>query len=566
MNIRNLLFRVLPIAAFGAFCPNIALALKPDEIALVVNSNVPDGIALAQFYAQQRHIPDNRILVLDLPKEDQMTCRMYEDEVVPQVRDFIHTAHLDGKLKCLVTFYGVPLRIDARVNTAEEDFELAAIKQRLIALPDQMRPSIERIEAFARTLNPDFAPDRLADLDHLLARQRTAFKEVETQLRTIPDQNRQVELAGQFFDLAQPLAGDKVQIDKLALQIQANPAASTPEQRKALDQIRQKYNDQVKEAAALEDAPDDAQARTNLRRLATSTFGSLQFLHLLSDQADYLDTTSGGQFSTAAAFDSELAMVLWNAYPRKSFTVNPLHYNSAVHSQSQTLMVTRLDAPQPDTVKSMITTSIKVEQEGLKGQLVVDSQGLKPGHDSKEHPGFLEYDTYLQNLGHLAQQHTSLQVLLDEKTEVLPPGSADNVAMYCGWYSVHNYIPSCKFSPGAVGFHIASYELLSLRQPGESGWVHGLLNDGAVASLGPVAEPFLGTFPRPDDFFPLLMTGKLTLAEVYWKSEPAVSWMMDCVGDPLYTPYKTNPPLAVADLPERLRGVFAPEKPSVTHP
>jgi len=49
------------------------------------------------------------------------------------------------------------------------------------------------------------------------------------------------------------------------------------------------------------------------------------------------------------------------------------------------------------------------------------------------------------------------------------------------------------------------------------------------------------------------MTGKLTLAEVYWKSTPYTSWMICAIGDPLYTPYKTNPQLAVEDLPERLR-------------
>lgn len=32
------------------------------------------------------------------------------------------------------------------------------------------------------------------------------------------------------------------------------------------------------------------------------------------------------------------------------------------------------------------------------------------------------------------------------------------------------------------------------------------------------------------------MTGKLKLAEVYWLTNPLVSWMNALVGDPLYTP------------------------------
>jgi uncharacterized protein (TIGR03790 family) len=526
-------------------------ALQPDEIALVVNSNVPDGIKLAQFYAQQRHIPENRIVVLDLPKSDQMACRDYEDQVVPQVRDFVHTSHLDYKLKCLVSFYGVPLRIDPRVNTAEEENELSAIRQQLNALPARIAPSVEATEAIAKKLNEDFKPVPLTDLDHLFERRQNAFREVFTQIKSIPDKKRQAELADQFFQAAQPLLGDTSRIEQLRIKRDLSGNA-TPDDLKTLSQAEQHYQDLVIEAGQLEMTPDDAQARLRLRQIAAGSFGSLQYVRLLRDQADYLDTTASG-----AAFDSELAMALWKVYPHKSFTSNPLSYtNHAVAGASQTLMVTRLDAPTPEMVKAMISTSIKVEQDGLTGQLVVDSRGIKPGHDDKEHPGFGVYDRYMQDLAALTKQHTALDVSLDEKVAVLPPGSADHVAMYCGWYSVHNYVPSCKFNPGAVGYHIASYELQSLRRPGETGWVKGLLTDGVVGTLGPVDEPYLGTFPRPDDFFPLLMTGKLTLAEVYWKTEPAVSWMMDCIGDPLYTPYKTNPPLKVADLPKRLQVIF----------
>ena len=47
-----------------------------------------------------------------------------------------------------------------------------------------------------------------------------------------------------------------------------------------------------------------------------------------------------------------------------------------------------------------------------------------------------------------------MPLVLDEKPEVLPPNSVDDVALYCGWYSVQNYVPGMKFNPGAVGFHV----------------------------------------------------------------------------------------------------------------
>jgi hypothetical protein len=61
----------------------------------------------------------------------------------------------------------------------------------------------------------------------------------------------------------------------------------------------------------------------------------------------------------------------------------------------------------------------------------------------------------------------------------------------------------------------------------------------------------------PDDFFPLLMTGKLTLAEVYWRTCPLTSWKMAAIGDPMYTPFRQNPAMRVEDLPERLRPLFS---------
>jgi hypothetical protein len=80
------------------------------------------------------------------------------------------------------------------------------------------------------------------------------------------------------------------------------------------------------------------------------------------------------------------------------------------------------------------------------------------------------------------------------------------------------------------------------------------LTDGVAATIGAVNEPFLHAFPPPDEFFPLLMTGKLTLAEVYWKTNPLVSWRMAAIGDPLYNPFEARPALAVEALPEGLRG------------
>ena len=55
---------------------------------------------------------------------------------------------------------------------------------------------------------------------------------------------------------------------------------------------------------------------------------------------------------------------------------------------------------------------------------------------------------------------------------------------------------------------------------------------------------------------PLLLTAKLTLSEVYWKTAPMTSWMQALIGDPLYRPYAKNPLLKPADLPATLRAAL----------
>ncbi len=79
-----------------------------------------------------------------------------------------------------------------------------------------------------------------------------------------------------------------------------------------------------------------------------------------------------------------------------------------------------------------------------------------------------------------------------------------------------------------------------------------MLEKGVCATLGPVAEPYLHSFPLPDQFFPLLITGRYTLAEVYFRTTPLLSWRQILVGDPLYNPFKKNPALAIEDLPPGL--------------
>jgi uncharacterized protein (TIGR03790 family) len=550
-------YRVLLAVIFLLLLPcAAALALQPDEIALIVNSNEPAGRQLADFYAQARHIPDNRILELSLPTGDDISFQQYEDTVVPQVREFLRTGNLEHQIKCFVTFFGVPLRIAPREPNLAESREQSGIRQELLKAAPHIVDSVRELETLAAQLNPGYVPfSGAGDFDTLRRRAELAAREIVEQSRTIPSGRRRIEIKSQMYGMLQPLLGQPAEINRLAnemaLQATTKGTATQPVDNQKLQALKDDYQDALKSAVSLEEVRYDLRSRGKLRVLVFKHFGLFGYVHLLADQVDYLEPKDSG-----AAFDNELAMVHWLSYHRATWRDNPLYYSAKPSPGSITYMVMRLDAPRPELVKDIITASIKAENDGLKGKVVLDSRGIMLGHEKESEAGLAPYDQSLRDLGDLIRKSTKLELLADDKPQALPANSADNVALYCGWYSVRNYIHECKFNPGALGYHIASYELISLHTPGETGWVAGLLNDGVAATLGPVAEPYLQAFPMPNEFFPLLMTGRLSLAEVYWKSTRMTSWMMDAIGDPLYTPYKVNPPLSTDDLPDRLQQAF----------
>jgi uncharacterized protein (TIGR03790 family) len=532
-----------------AWLPCIARAnLQADELLLIVNKNIPASIKSAEFYAKARLVPDGRILALSLPASEEIPFDKYEQEIVPAVRDFLRTNHLETKVKCAVTFFGVPFRIAGKPHVDADQIEGVYLKQDLDAVAKKALAPVAQIEGVAQDLNPDFKPlSKGEGPQELMARANFALLDINKHLPPADDPQhaklftRLVELMRQFGGDA--LLAARVPDAELTQLLPDDQAKAWPARRKEIEA-------NLRQIEALSEKRWDAEARKKVRELTASTSGLFGQLGIIHSQQKYVDSDG-----TAAAFDNELALLWWNYYPRSSYLPNPLHYRSPLGTEHPpVLMVSRLDGPQEGTAMQIILGSLKAERDGLKGKFVIDSTGgTGPGGVPDKAGGYRKFDQHLIELADLVRTKTKIPVTLDRRSEVIPPRSVKDVALYCGWYSVRNYVPSCSFVAGAVGFHVASFEMISLRTDNEKGWVAGLLNDGIAATMGAVAEPYLAAFPYPDEFFPLLLTGKLTLAEVYWKTCPMVSWMMTCVGDPLYTPFKTNPQMKVEDLPGALK-------------
>ncbi len=243
-----------------------------------------------------------------------------------------------------------------------------------------------------------------------------------------------------------------------------------------------------------------------------------------------------------ASLDSELSLVLNGTYPLRGWLPNPFflgYRGSGIKNfPKHVLLVSRLDGPSPEVVRRIIDDSINAENKGLKGVAYFDARWPLPQKkEGTAHlAGYKFYDFSIHKAAERLSRFGKLKVVINEKEELFQPGECPHAALYCGWYSLGNYIDAFQWIPGAIGYHIASSECVTLK--GNSNlWCKRMLEKGAAATIGPTSEPYVQAFPIPDIFFGLLVQGHYSLAECYFLSLPFLSWQMVLIGDPLYRPF-----------------------------
>jgi len=187
-------------------------------------------------------------------------------------------------------------------------------------------------------------------------------------------------------------------------------------------------------------------------------------------------------------------LLWWDGYPLRRWQLNLLYFQvpqKERDAKPPVLMTARLDGPSPELAMRLVDRAIEVEQKGLAGKVYVDARGIK--WDPKTDPGgtgYGGYDESLREMARLLDKDAKLPVTLDDKQALFAPNSCLDCALYCGWYSLGNYVDCCRFVPGAVAYHIASSEAVTLRNPQTKQWCKNLLDNGVIATLGPVAEPY----------------------------------------------------------------------------
>ncbi|MCS6866173.1 MAG: TIGR03790 family protein [Gemmataceae bacterium] len=329
----------------------------------------------------------------------------------------------------------------------------------------------------------------------------------------------------------------KVLVTTYGVPLRVGRQAPTAAEEKELEVIRSQLAETRQKVAAWEKSPP-----ANPQELATAK----QRLNQLQNQERLLSHAE-----SQASVDSELMLLWWGEYPLDRWVINPLYWQvSETDRQRQppVLLVSRLDGPTAAIAKRLVDDAIATEKRGLQGQAVIDARGIR--FDPRTDPrgtGYSGYDESMRETATLLEK-AGLTVVLDDKAPLLPANAAQEVALYCGWYSVGQFVDCCAYVPGAIAWHLASFEATTLRNNDSKAWCPNLLKKGVCATLGPVAEPYTIGFPKPAEFFGFLVTGEYTLVECYARTTLLGSWMMVLVGDPLYRPFPPNGRLKSTDV------------------
>lgn len=272
----------------------------------------------------------------------------------------------------------------------------------------------------------------------------------------------------------------------------------------------------------------------------------------IADKILYIVTTSGvpliiagtdGLSDDIAAVDSELALLYSDMRGRKHPVRGPLNnpffgQRTATfeHRAFPIYLVTRLAGYDFPDIKGIIDRAIRAKNEG---KFVID---LRSSTDDQG-------NDWLRSAALALPKD---RVILDESTKVLLNES--NVIGYAAWGSNdphrHERHLGFKWLPGAIMTEFVSTNARTFARPPDN-WNIGnfsdprtyfagspqtmtadYIHDGVTGASGHVREPFLTFTPRPDYLLPAYFAGR-NLAESYYMSIPALSWMNIVVGDPL---------------------------------
>lgn len=523
--------------------------LAPNQIGIIAMAESADSQELAKHYAKVRGVPEANILLLEGKPSQTLSRHLWETKTRPAVRQWLFEDDRASTIRCFVTCQDVPLKIGRRDAGSPEIVErkdfLGRVRENQVKQVDRLVSMLESLGSGAEP-KPGDPTAANAPLQELAKRLEAAMGAAQGQFMAIPD-NAKREEAGRALEQGLVRIGGGSQMLRVAAQARRQ---MQPEQAMQMEILNARMQGLQQGIAALGSLPPSVPRDAQLINLIQMHDGLLGAIGFVDQELQALEKNE-----TYSSFDGELSLIRQNDYPLDRWQPNLLYhgFGGRAGGEQSVVMVARLAAPTLALAKGLVDKAVATEAKGLSGKVYLDARGMTLEAEKTQPGSYESYDQSIRDLAERLKKHTALEVVLNDKPELFQPGECPDAALYCGWYSLAKYVDAFEWRPGAIGYHLASSEAATLQKPDATVWCSAMIEDGVTATLGPVYEPYLFSFPEPDEFFSLLLTGKHTLVEVYYRTQPFNSWVMVLVGDPLYNPFKNSPALEEANLPDSLK-------------
>lgn len=141
-------FRYYSVFAFGMLVlffasPGLGWALTPEQVVVIANKMAWHSVELAKYYMKKRDIPSNNLIKINAPAVEYCSRDDYERYIASPVKAFFKKNDPEGnKFHCLVTMYGIPLRVHSPELTSEEKKQLSELRKQ----HDSIRKQIDKME------------------------------------------------------------------------------------------------------------------------------------------------------------------------------------------------------------------------------------------------------------------------------------------------------------------------------------------------------------------------------------------------------------------------------------
>ncbi|MFH1615855.1 MAG: TIGR03790 family protein [Planctomycetota bacterium] len=510
--------------------------LKPGEILVVVNEDIAASVRVGEYYCLKRMVPQDNIVRLHLGGElvDTISRKDYDEKLAGPVRELLDRVEYSGRIRCLVTTYGVPYKagrggpvMGPEGNAEELELLYAQKGEKLRAVISQLQ-----LVGFSELKEP-MQVGELHGIEEILKKLNYYDRQALGRIEEFKDSTARGNHVKKWFECYSRLYGvssalkaarghgyeDLIAGDKFVGKYRAE----------------EQKDREVITAGLIEKWDVSTRLMKGYYKSLEKIAGLAGLLAQLRADIDYL---AGKE--TGSSVDSELSMVRFDKYELYRWQKNELYENTDP-TGVRTIMVSRLDGPSEAVARGLVDKAIAAERNGLNGRAYIDMRGIKDGQDSGS-PAY--YDQSLEDTAFLIGMQTKLPVVVERTSAVFGHGECPLTALYCGWYSLEKYVDAFDFVDGAVGYHIASFEAADLRDANSPQWCASMLCDGITATLGSVAEPYLHSFPEPRRFFLQLIKGRCVV-EAFYIAKPFNSWQLLLIADPLYRPFRNH---QVADM------------------